>query len=149
MHALSIQRFFVRVKRYLVFISFYIYYMMASVIRQKGESQNGGNKKAKYAKFSEKRTCAYQGVRNVRFLETLACFAFLLPLFWDLPFCLITNKDKLYIPAITVQCKTLSKSYSVSSLPLCDSAVDIVSSYLIMFSYMSSRYSSATLSWLV
>ena len=30
--------------------------MMASVIRQKGESQNGGNKKAKYAKFSEKLT---------------------------------------------------------------------------------------------
>ena len=27
-----------------------------SVIRQKGESQNGGNKKAKYARFSEKRT---------------------------------------------------------------------------------------------
>ena len=25
-----------------------------SVIRQKGESQNGGNKKAKHAKFSEK-----------------------------------------------------------------------------------------------
>ena len=27
-----------------------------SVIRQKGESQNGGNKKTKHAKFSEKRT---------------------------------------------------------------------------------------------
>ena len=44
------------------------------VIRQKGKSQNGGNK-TKHAKFSEKinvsyplihtRTCAYQGVRNV------------------------------------------------------------------------------------
>ena len=30
--------------------------VMSSVIRQKGESQNGGNKKAKYAKFSKKRT---------------------------------------------------------------------------------------------
>ena len=45
------------------------------VIRQKGKYQNGGNKKTKHAKFSEKtnvsyplihtRTCAYQGVRNV------------------------------------------------------------------------------------
>ena len=45
------------------------------VIRQKGKSQNGGNK-TKHAKFSEKinvsyplihtRTCAYQGVRNVQ-----------------------------------------------------------------------------------
>ena len=53
---LYIQRFFVRVERYLVFVSFYYYYMMASVIQQKGESQNGGNKKAKHAKFSEKLT---------------------------------------------------------------------------------------------
>ena len=28
----------------------------SSMIRQKGESQNGGNKKTKYSKFSEKRT---------------------------------------------------------------------------------------------
>ena len=28
----------------------------SSVIRQKGESQNGGRKKTKYAKFSEKQT---------------------------------------------------------------------------------------------
>ena len=32
----------------------------------------------------------YQGV-NVRFSENLACFVFLKHLFWDLPFCLITN----------------------------------------------------------
>ena len=37
------------------------------------------------------RTCAYQGVRNVRFLENLACFAFLLPPFWDSHFCLVTD----------------------------------------------------------
>ena len=30
--------------------------MIASVIRQKGESQNGGYKKTKHAKFSEKLT---------------------------------------------------------------------------------------------
>ena len=62
--------------------------VILSVIRQKAESQNGCFKKTKYAQFSEKqtilnpwyvRTCAYQGVRNAPFLETLPCFAFLLP----------------------------------------------------------------------
>ena len=50
----------------------------SSAIRQKGECVSG-------------RTCAYQGVRNVRFLENLACFAFLLPPSWDLPFRLIAG----------------------------------------------------------
>ena len=40
----------------------------ASVISQKGGSQNGCFKKTK---------CACQGVRNVRFSENLACFVFL------------------------------------------------------------------------
>ena len=58
-----------------------------SVIRQKDESRNGCCKKREHAKFSEKgtfltpmtwsRTCAYQRVKNVRFLETLGGFAFL------------------------------------------------------------------------
>ena len=38
------------------------------------------------------RTCAYQGVRNVRFLENLACFVFLKYSFWNSPFCLITGE---------------------------------------------------------
>ena len=61
---------------------------------QKGEAQNGCFKKTKHAKFSEKRTFltpAYQGVRNIRFSESLACFVFLKHPFWDLPFCLITD----------------------------------------------------------
>ena len=37
------------------------------------------------------RTCAYQGVRNVRYSENLTCFVFLKHPFWDSPFCLITN----------------------------------------------------------
>ena len=37
-------------------------------------------------------TCAYQGVTNVRISENLACFVFLKHPFWDLPFCLITDK---------------------------------------------------------
>ena len=53
----------------------------SSVIRQKGESQNGCCKITKHTKFSEKRTflttwyvhsCAYQEARNVRFSENLA-----------------------------------------------------------------------------
>ena len=37
-------------------------------------------------------TCAYEGVRNVRFLENLSCFIFLKHPFWDSPFCLITDE---------------------------------------------------------
>ena len=58
-----------------------------SVIWQKDESQDGSNKKTKHAKFSEKPTfltpwhlrVRIRGVRNVRFLENLACFVFLVP----------------------------------------------------------------------
>ena len=38
------------------------------------------------------RTCAYQGVRNVRFSENLARFVFLKHPFWDMSFCLITDE---------------------------------------------------------
>ena len=44
------------------------------------------------------RTCGYQGVRNVRFSENLACFVFFKHPFWDSPFCLIT--DELLILSI-------------------------------------------------
>ena len=36
-------------------------------------------------------TCVYQGVRNVRFSENLACFVILTHTFWDSPFCLIID----------------------------------------------------------
>ena len=55
-------------------------------VRQKVESQNGGNKKTKHAKFSEKltfltpqrrtRTCVYQWVENVRFFGKFGVFCF-------------------------------------------------------------------------
>ena len=49
----------------------------SSVIRQKGESQGGGNKKTKLAKTSVKRTfltplIRVQGLRNVSFFEKFA-----------------------------------------------------------------------------
>ena len=81
------------------------------VIRQKGKSQIGYFKKTKLAKFSEIRTfltpwyadvsvcirvrictCVYQGIRNVRFSENLACYVFLKQPSWDSPFCLITDE---------------------------------------------------------
>ena len=72
-----------------------------SLIRQKGESQNGCFKNTKHVKFSEKtnisyplictRTCAYQGVRNDRFFD-VTCFVFLKHPLWDSPFCLITDE---------------------------------------------------------
>ena len=74
----------------------------SSLIRQKCESQHGGNKKTKHTKFSEKtnisylliytRTCVYQGVKNVRFSENLARFAFLLPPFKIHPSALLQMK---------------------------------------------------------
>ena len=75
-----------------------------SVIRQKSKSQNGCFKKTKHAKFSEMnifypllctRSCAYQGVKDIHFLENLAWFVFLKHLFWDSPFCLITEDLEL------------------------------------------------------
>ena len=81
------------------------------VIRQKGKSQIGYFKKTKLAIFSEIRTfltpwyadvrvrirvrtctCVYQGIRNVRFSENLACYVFLKHPSWDSPFCLITDE---------------------------------------------------------
>ena len=50
-------------------------------IRQKGESQNGGNKKANHAKFFEKRTflTPWYAYAHVSFSENLTCLASLLP----------------------------------------------------------------------
>ena len=69
--------------------------------------------KTKHAEFCEKtnvsyhltrtRACVYQGIRNVRFSENLACFVFLKHLFWDSHFWLITDK--------------LNESYTIKKSP--------------------------------
>ena len=46
------------------------------------------------------RTCAYQGVRNVRFSENLACFVFLKHPLWNSTFCRITDEWSSLIPCI-------------------------------------------------
>ena len=57
-----------------------------SIIREKGESQNGCFKKTKHAKFSAKtntftpwyaHVCAYQGIKNVCFCGKFGVFCFL------------------------------------------------------------------------
>ena len=63
------------------------------------------------------RTCAYQGVRNVRFSENLACFVFLKHSFGDSLFCLIA--DDLFIKALKKFCNMFeanNKNTRVTSL---------------------------------
>ena len=84
--------------------------------KAKVESQNGCFKETKHVKFSEKtniskplirtRTCACQGVRNIRFSENLTCFVFLKQAFWNSPFCLITD-DLFKDPSYSVKLKFL------------------------------------------
>ena len=74
---------------------------ISSVIRQKDECQIGVFQENKADQIFRKtnisyllirtRTCAHQGVRNVSFSENLTCFLLLKHLFWDSPFCLISD----------------------------------------------------------
>ena len=57
----------------------------SSVIRRKGESQNGGNRKTKYTKY----------FKNEHFLPRDTHT--LLPLFWDSLFCLITDTFYVFV----------------------------------------------------
>ena len=103
----------------------------SSVIRQKDKFQNGHNKKAKAPKYSEKanisyslrRTCWFQGVRNVRFsgnfcfLDTCILRFVLLP-YYPNNLCLNSNHDSETISsyphiwsAITFLCRC--QSYKV------------------------------------
>ena len=111
----------------------------SSVIRQKGESQNGCFKKTKHVKFSEKTnisnplirtpTCAYQGVRNFRFFGKT---------FWDSPFCLIT--DDIRYPLLQFQSwKKEVNFFLVTSTGRC-------SFYLIATQCVPSALASSTLS---
>ena len=52
-------------------------------------------------KMTRTRTCAYQGIKNLRFSENLACFVFLLLPFWDSPFCHITDELLVVVNGFT------------------------------------------------
>ena len=98
----------------------------SSLIRQKGESQNGVSRKQrrknKNAKLSEKRTplipwyahvCVrIRGVRNIRFSEHLVYFVFLKHPFWDSPFCSITD-ELVSLICFTFPIKLLGIKFSV------------------------------------
>ena len=105
----------------------------SSVIRQKCKSQNGCFKKTKHVKFSEKtnisnplistRTCAYQGVRNVRFLGKFDVLCFfetpvlrfpLLPYYWWLTISFILYTVSFFQKIITFW--QFYWNYTVSSL---------------------------------
>ena len=45
-------------------------------------------------------TCVYQGIKNVCFSESLACFVFLKHPFLDSPFCLITDENNKLIKIV-------------------------------------------------
>ena len=71
----------------------------SSVIRQKGEISKQVFQDNKIRQIFRKTnisypliTCAYQGVRNVRFSKNLTCFVFLKHPFLESLFCLITYK---------------------------------------------------------
>ena len=53
---------------------------ISSVIKQKGESRNGGSKKTKYTK----RTCAYQGVINNRFFWKFGVLCFIVTSYFEI-----------------------------------------------------------------
>ena len=57
---------------------------LSLVIRQKGESKNGGNKKRSM-------DMCVSGSKKCSFFGKLAVLSFLLPPFLDTPFCLITD----------------------------------------------------------
>ena len=80
---------------------------ISSVIRQKGESQNGCFKKAKHAKIFEKQTFF------VCFSKILACFSFLKHSFRDSPFCFIT--DDLSIKKVVRYLRNQSKYKSLGT----------------------------------
>ena len=84
-----------------------------SVIKQKGESQNGGNNKTKHTKFSKKTPIisytwyapVYVRMRREEmfvFPENLTLSVFLFPPFWDSPFCL-TDEYMLYFHLVRIQ----------------------------------------------
>ena len=88
----------------------FLFNWISSVIRQKGESQNGCFKETKHTKFSEKQTFLTTRKHttpnfpknelfliNVCFSENLVCFVFLKRPFWDSPFGLITDDITKFI----------------------------------------------------
>ena len=80
-----------------------------------------------YQKRGEGRTCVYQWVKNIRFSENLTSFVFSKHLFWDSPFCLITNELKVYK-------KVQEKDSYLETFSLLGSDVSVSSNFFFLFS---------------
>ena len=82
------------------------------------------------------RTCAYQGVRNVCFFGKFGVLFFLKHLFWDLPFCVIT--DDFCRRSFNDYQLTLSwrRRYHIGTSPLIRSANQWAGFYMITASVM-------------
>ena len=113
------------------------------------------------------RTCAYQGVKNLRFSENLACLVFLLPPFWDSLFYHITDdllqNDMLSFPMqnqnVTnflignevCELDTYITIYQILKFNLFHSNVpflyDLRTSENLLFSDVFGRYRIGTMAW--
>ena len=109
--------------------------MTSSVIRQKGKSQDGGNRKAKHAKFSVKKPRTFlphliQWVRNVHFFRKIGVLCFVvtsvlrftfLPYYWQLVWPISSQFSHLLNPCMARKsmklcCLFVFLSVSVSQL---------------------------------
>ena len=77
-------------------------FIVERVVGSKAKGRTGVLRKQSTTNFPksqhfEKRTCAYQGVRNVRFSGNLTSFVSLKHPFWDSIFCLITDECQLLL----------------------------------------------------
>ena len=68
---------------------FFRYYFIGN--KAKGQISKQGLQNISYL-LIHTRTCAHEGVRNIRFSENLTSFVFLKHSFWDSPFHLITDE---------------------------------------------------------
>ena len=79
--------------------------LYSSLIRQKGRISKRVFQENEARQIFRKTdiSCAYQGARNVCFLENWACLVFLKHPFWDSPFCLITDALQITLEHILIQ----------------------------------------------
>ena len=80
------------------------------------------------------RTCAYQGVRNFHFSENLTSFVFLKHLFWDLPFCLITDD---LLQCLSVFCSKCTANQMTSFYMKCNFGPDWGITEASLFQFLS------------
>ena len=89
----------------------------SSVIRQKVESQNGGNKKAKHAKFSEKRTFLTPGYAHIR-VRIRGWEMFVFSEIWRALLSCYLLFEMLPFTLLPTNCKSICKKFFLVNLGL-------------------------------